>query len=83
MRLPLFGEVWTKYQVAQLSRVLGTLLVGGIPLVQGTRNRGPLSGKPCLLKKVLDRTAVLVREGKPLSSSLASSGIVPPLGQLT
>jgi type IV pilus assembly protein PilC len=78
MRLPLVGEVWTKYQVAQLSRVLGTLLVGGIPLVQGLETSGRSLGS-LLLKKVLDRTAVLVREGKPLSSSLASSGIVPPL----
>ena len=30
-------------------------------------------------EKVLDRTAVLVREGKPLSSSLASSGMMPQL----
>jgi len=78
MRMPLVGEVWTKYQVAQLSRVLGTLLVGGIPLVQGLETAGRSLGS-LLLKKVLDRTAVLVREGKPLSSSLASSGIVPPL----
>jgi type IV pilus assembly protein PilC len=78
MRLPLVGEVWTKYQVAQLSRVLGTLLVGGIPLVQGLETSGRSLGS-LLLKKVLDRTAVLVREGKPLSSSLASSGIMPPL----
>jgi len=78
MRLPLVGEVWTKYQVAQLSRVLGTLLVGGIPLVQGLETAGRSLGS-LLLKKVLDRTAVLVREGKPLSSSLASSGIMPPL----
>lgn len=78
MGLPLLGEVWTKYQVAQLSRVLGTLLVGGIPLVQGLETAGRSLGS-LLLKKVLDRTAVLVREGKPLSSSLASSGIMPPL----
>ena len=28
------GEIWIKYQVAQFSRVLSTLLVGGIPLMQ-------------------------------------------------
>jgi type IV pilus assembly protein PilC len=32
-----------------------------------------------LLKKALDRTAVLVKEGRPLSESLASTGIVPGL----
>ena len=35
MRLPLVSEIWIKYQVAQLSRLMSTLLTGGIPLVQG------------------------------------------------
>jgi type IV pilus assembly protein PilC len=78
MRLPLVGEVWTKYQVAQLARVLGTLLVGGIPLVQGLDTAGRSLGS-VLLKKVLDRAATLVREGKSLSASLASTGIFPAL----
>jgi type IV pilus assembly protein PilC len=32
-----------------------------------------------LLKKALDGVAVMVREGKPLSGSLAKTGIVPSL----
>jgi type IV pilus assembly protein PilC len=32
-----------------------------------------------LLKKALDRTAVLVREGKSLSASLESTGMIPDL----
>jgi len=75
---PIAGEIWTKYQVAQLSRVLGTLLVGGIPLVQALETAGRSLGT-VLLKKALDKTSVLVREGKPLSSSLKSTGIVPAL----
>jgi len=78
MRLPIFGDIWTKYQVAQLARVLGTLLVGGIPLVQALETTGRSLGTK-LLKKVLDRTSVLVREGKTLSSSMASMGIMPAL----
>ncbi len=34
LRTPLVGEIWIKYQVAQFARVLSTLLVGGIPLMQ-------------------------------------------------
>jgi type IV pilus assembly protein PilC len=34
MKTPVVGEIWLKYQVAQLARILGTLLTGGIPLVQ-------------------------------------------------
>ena len=78
MRMPLLGEIWTKYQVGQLSRVLSTLLVGGIPLVQALETSGRSLGT-VLLKKALDKTAVLVREGKSLSASLNSTGMVPDL----
>jgi len=78
MRLPLLGVLWTKYQVAQLSRVLGTLLVGGIPLVQALETAGRSLGS-VLLKKALEQTATKVREGKALSASLESTGVVPDL----
>ena len=78
MRLPIIGDIWTKYQVAQLGRVLGTLLVGGIPLVQALETTGQSLGTK-LLKKALDNTSKLVREGKTLSSSLSSTGIMPVL----
>lgn len=77
-RLPLVGEIWTKYQVAQLARVLGTLLVGGIPLVQALETSGRSLGT-VLMKKALDRAAVLVKEGKSLSSALTTTGIFPDL----
>jgi type IV pilus assembly protein PilC len=76
--MPLFGEVWTNYQVAQFSRVLSTLLIGGIPLVQALETSGRSLGT-VLLKKTLDRAAILVREGKSLSASLTTTGIFPPL----
>ncbi|MFL6351354.1 MAG: type II secretion system F family protein [Bryobacteraceae bacterium] len=78
MRMPLFGEIWTKYQVAQFSRVLSTLLIGGIPLVQALETSGRSLGT-VLLKKTLDRTAILVKEGKSLSAALTTTGIFPPL----
>lgn len=78
MSVPVLGEIWTKYQVAQLSRVLSTLLLGGIPLVQALETAGRSLGT-VLMKKALDKTAISVREGKALSSSLKSTGIVPGL----
>src|SRR6185437_15831856 len=73
-RFPGLGEIWTKYQVAQLSRVLGTLLTGGIPLVQALETTGRSLGT-VLMRKALDRASVLVREGGSLSKSLKSTGI--------
>ena len=78
IKTPLFGDIWIKYQVAQFSRVLGTLLTGGIPLIQGLETAADSLGTP-LLRKTLVKAGKLVREGQPLSSSLASTGIFPEL----
>jgi type IV pilus assembly protein PilC len=78
LKIPLFGEIWVKYQVAQFSRVLATLLSGGIPLVQGLDTAAESLGTP-LLRKALAKTGKMVKEGQSLSSSLASTRIFPPL----
>jgi type IV pilus assembly protein PilC len=76
--VPLFGDIWIKYQVAQFSRVLGTLLTGGIPLVQGLETAADSLGTP-LLRKTLVKAGQMVREGQSLSSSLSATGIFPEL----
>ena len=76
--VPLFGDIWIKYQVAQFSRVLSTLLTGGIPLMQGLETAADSLGTP-LLRKTLQGASRLVREGQTLSSSLASTKIFPEL----
>ena len=76
--VPLFGDIWIKYQVAQFSRVLGTLLTGGIPLVQGLETAADSLGTP-LLRKTLVKAGQMVREGQSLSSSLAATKIFPEL----
>ena len=78
MGFPLFGEIWTKFQVAQLARVLSTLLVGGIPLLQAIHTAGE-SVSSVLIRKALATASQLVREGQPLSNSLKQTGIFPPL----
>jgi len=78
LRLPLVGEIWLKYQVAQLARILSTLLVGGIPLVQAMETAADSLGTP-LLKRAVETAGKSVREGQPLSGSLKQSKIFPPL----
>jgi type IV pilus assembly protein PilC len=77
-RLPVIGEVWTKYQVAQLGRVLSTLLMGGIPLMQALETAGE-SLETRTMRRALGQARKLVKEGQPLSSSLSTTGIFPPL----
>ena len=78
MRTPIAGEIWVKYQVAQFSRVLSTLLLGGIPLVQALETAAQSVGTK-LLEKSLAKVRQAVREGNSLSSSLADTKMFPPL----
>jgi type IV pilus assembly protein PilC len=78
LRTPVIGEIWIKYQVAQFSRVLGTLLVGGIPLLQALETAGSSLGTR-LLKNTLSNASQMVKEGQSLSTALAKTKIFPPL----
>ncbi|HEV3333051.1 MAG TPA: type II secretion system F family protein [Bryobacteraceae bacterium] len=78
MKMPVFGEIWLKYQVAQMARILSTLLTGGIPLVQAMETAAESLGTP-LLERAVAIAGKSVREGQPLSGSLRTSGLVPPL----
>ncbi len=78
MKIPTFGEIWLKYQVAQLSRILGTLLTGGIPLVQAMETAADSLGTP-LLKRGVEEAGKRVREGQPLSGSLKATKLFPGL----
>ena len=78
MKIPIFGEIWLKYQVAQLARILSTLLTGGIPLVQAMETAADSLGTP-LLQRAVEAAGKSVREGQPLSGSLKASRLFPPL----
>jgi type IV pilus assembly protein PilC len=78
LRTPIFGEIWIKYQVAQFSRILSTLLVGGIPLMQALSTASESLGTP-LLKRALEKAVRMVKEGQSLSSALATTRVFPGL----
>ena len=75
---PILGRIWIMYQVGQFARVLSTLLVGGIPLVQalGTASESMSSS---LIRKSLDKAERMVREGQPLSAAVKSTKVFPGL----
>jgi type IV pilus assembly protein PilC len=78
MRLPLVGETLTKFQIAQFSRTLATLLAGGTPLVQAMETAGGAI-RSRLVSGAVARGAQLVSEGQSLHNGLASTGLVPEL----
>jgi len=77
LKIPGLGEIWLKYQVAQLSRILSTLLTGGIPLVQAMETAAESMNTP-LLQRAIDSAGKSVREGQPLSKSLSTASKFMP-----
>jgi type IV pilus assembly protein PilC len=78
LKIPAMGDIWLKYQVAQLSRILSTLLTGGIPLVQALETAADSLNTP-LLQKAVETAGKSVREGQPLSGSLKALKLFPGL----
>jgi len=78
LKIPFLGQIWIKYQVSQLCRLLSTLLTGGIPLVQALETTGQ-SIDSRLLQKQMRTAQEMVTEGQLLSESLATDAIFPSL----
>jgi type IV pilus assembly protein PilC len=78
LSLPLLGDIRLKHQVATFSRMLATLLQGGLPLVPSMETAGTSMTSRRILKGVM-RASVRVREGQGLASSLEEQNIFPDL----
>lgn len=77
-KLPIFGLIWMKYQVAMFSRTLATLLAGGMPLVPSLETASS-SINSRKISKTVEQAARRVREGGSLSGSLEETKFFPEL----
>jgi type IV pilus assembly protein PilC len=77
-RLPVIGDTLLKFQVAQFSRTLATLLTGGTPLVAALQTAADaLTSK--LLRSTVAEATQMVRDGESMHAALASKGVMPEL----
>ena len=77
-RLPLIGDTLLKFQVAQFSRTLSTLLTGGTPLVTALQTASD-SITSRLVRGTVSESTQMVREGESLHNALSSKGVMPDL----
>ncbi|HEU5411002.1 MAG TPA: type II secretion system F family protein [Candidatus Acidoferrales bacterium] len=78
LKLPVAGDVWIKFQMAQFTRTLGTLLRGGTPLVTALSTAANAM-KSRLVANSIDAASQRVREGGSLHASLAETKMIPDL----
>lgn len=76
--LPIIGETLLKFQVAQFSRTLSTLLTGGTPLVASLQTSADSIGSK-LVRRSVSQATQMVREGESLHGALGSKGVLPEM----
>lgn len=78
LKIPMVGDVWMKFQMAQFTRTLSTLLRGGTPLVTGLETAAnALTSR--LVSGAVHKSAQKVREGGSLHAALEDTNMIPPL----
>lgn len=78
LNMPVVGSIWQRYQIALFSRMMSTLLSGGLPLVTALETAGQSMTSRLIVNGITSATQ-RVREGQTLSGSLEDTGVFPEL----
>ena len=77
-KLPAFGPLLYRVVMARFTRIMSTLLAGGIPALQALETAGPASGS-ILVKEAVENTCEKIQEGKSIAGPLDESGVFAPM----
>jgi general secretion pathway protein F len=78
LRIPLLGVVLRKIEVARFSRSLGTLLHGGVPLLQAMTIVRDIIGNQSIAKTI-EPIRNGIKKGEGIAQPMKQSGVFPPL----
>ncbi len=78
LKMPLFGRLFLKAEIARLTRTLGILLISGIPILnaleiakQVIQNR--------VIANAMDSVKDLVGKGEAIANAIRKTGLFPPI----
>ena len=78
LKIPLFGDLILKSEIAQMSDTLSTLIKSGIPMVEAIENCIKASNNE-IIKIALKKSISLINQGEELSTSFDTSKVIPRL----
>jgi type II secretion system protein F len=78
LRVPLFGSLFRRIEVARFGRTLGTLLRSGVPVLQSLDIVRAVAGN-LVIDHAISDVQVGVREGVGMAAPLGRTGAFPPL----
>lgn len=78
LRAPVVGPVVRKATVSRFARVLGTLVYGGVPILEALEIAGMSSGNRIFQKSAIE-VEEEVRAGRPIAEAMKDAGAFPPV----
>lgn len=78
LKLPLIGPIVKKAIISRYARVLGTLVYGGVPILEALRLAGMAAGNQ-VFRHSSDIVEEDVREGRSIADSMRDTGAFPPV----
>lgn len=78
LKIRLMGDVVRKLETARFCRTLGTLLAGGVPLLQALNNARDVIGNR-VIARAIEAVSKGAKEGRGISDPLSRAGVFPPL----
>ncbi|MBN1509973.1 MAG: type II secretion system F family protein [Sedimentisphaerales bacterium] len=78
LRLPLFGPLFFKLEVARLTRTLGTLMKSGIPVIAALDISRRVSQNH-IVAEAVDAVRQMVHKGETIASAVRATGLFPPV----
>lgn len=78
LNAPIFGEINSKGAIARFTRIFGTLIKSGVPILEALSVSSNAIGNLVISKAVLD-AKTKIKEGQSISGPLAASGVFPPM----
>jgi general secretion pathway protein F len=77
IRLPLFGKIFLQLSLTRFTRILGTMLHNGIPILRALNIAKDSTGNR-VLSMAIEKSAENVTAGEKLADPLRKSGYFPP-----
>lgn len=78
LRMPVFGSMFLKLEIARIARTLGALLGGGVRILDALRVTGE-TARNLAVRGTFNQVAAGVATGQTLAEAIDKSGIYPPL----
>jgi type IV pilus assembly protein PilC len=78
LKMPVFGKIIMKVNVARFARTFSSLLAAGVSVIEALETTaGALTN--VVVQKALTDAAVQIKNGQPIADSLASSNVLPQI----